>query len=557
MNILGVNCFMHDTAACLVKDGELIAFGEEERFNRNKHTTEFPYQAIAWCMKEGHLGVSEVDVVTLTFKPWLCLVRGLGQIITYCPLVISRYKNRFAHSLCQFSRKSQIKDLGIRAPVHHVGHHASHLASAFFVSPFREAALLSIDGGGDFVSTTLAFGRDNSIKILKEIRNPHSVGDIYSAITDYLGFRPYSDEGKVMGLAPYGKPRFIDQFRQMVSLKPDGSFRIDPTYFGFAAGGWVTDRFVEVLGPPRGKGESLDERHADIAASVQQITEEVVFHTLRYLAEITGVKKLCLAGGVALNSVTNGKIEDETQFDEVYIIPACGDAGTALGSALWFYHQVLKNPRLDAALTHAYYGYCTTNEELKAFLDSSKIPYETLSDPASRAAKLIANGAIVGWFQERAEIGPRALGNRSILADPRIPEMKDIMNKRVKHREPFRPFAPSILIEETGNYFEKNHATPFMLHIFQIRKEMRNVIPAVTHVDGSGRLQTVSKEANPLYWQLITEFQKLTGVPVVFNTSFNDKGEPIVNTSKDAVKCFYTTGMDYLIMGNYLLNKKT
>ena len=473
-----------------------------------------------------------------------------------------------------------------RGKIHNVEHHRAHLASTFFCSPFEEAACLTIDGFGDFVSSMSAIGRGNKLEILDEVMYPHSLGIFYTAITQFLGFPKYGDEYKVMGLASYGQPEFLPQMRQIVRLVDDGKFELDLDYFVHTSEGitmsWengeptlgavYSAKLSELLGPIREMGSELTQRHENLAASMQAMYEEAFFHRLNWLQKKTGLKKVCLAGGCALNSVANGKIFDKSNFEEIYIQSAAGDAGTGLGAALYVWHQLLGKPR-EFVMQHSYWGPQFAEGDIIRALKNG-IPdigaslesggrfgdfhvENVLDDEAlfRQTALAIADGKIIGWYQGRSEWGPRALGNRSIVVDPRRAEMKDVLNARIKRREPFRPFAPSILEEATGEYFEKSYPDPFMIKVYPVRPEKRSAIPAVTHVDGTGRLQTVSKEQNRRYWGLIDAFRKETGVPVVLNTSFNEN-EPIVNTPDEALNCFLRTKMDRLVMGNWVVERK-
>ncbi|HAF21331.1 MAG TPA: hypothetical protein DCK93_00200, partial [Blastocatellia bacterium] len=484
------------------------------------------------------------------------------------------------------ARELNVPTSKLRAQFHNIEHHRAHLASSFYVSPFERAALLSIDGFGDFISTMWAMGEGNSIKVLDQVEYPHSTGIVYTATTQFLGFPYYGDEGKIMGLAPYGRPRFMEEFRDLIRTEDRGQFRLNLDYFRHHAEGvdmtWdqgspkigriFSDQFAQTFGPARDAGAPLTEREQDIAASLQQRLEEVGFHVLNHLYEQTGLTDLGLSGGVAYNSVMNGKILLNTPFRRVYVQAAAGDSGTALGVCYEIYNRVTQPVRLRASdsrqptqtdslryvMTGAYTGPEFTNEEIQAELESSNLVYETFTDAelTKRAAQDIADGLVLGWFQGRMEFGPRALGNRSIVVDPRRAEMKDTLNERIKKREPFRPFAPSILEERTADYFEQSHPAPTMLMVYQVRPERRAEIPAVTHVDGSGRLQTVSREVNPRYYQLISDFNELTGVPVVLNTSFNEN-EPIVCTPRHAIDCFLKTRMDVLYLGNYAVRRNS
>lgn len=469
----------------------------------------------------------------------------------------------------ELARIFRLPKRNLRAQFHNVEHHLAHLASCFFVSPFERAALLSIDGFGDFISTMWAAGEGNSIEVLGQVEYPHSTGIVYTATTQFLGFPHYGDEGKVMGLAPYGEPRFIDQFREIIRSEERGQFRLNLDYFRHHAEGvemtWdqgspvigriFSDAFVKTFGRPREPGSPLTDRERDIAASLQLRLEEIAFHVLHHLHEQTGLTDLGLAGGVAYNSVMNGKILLHTPFKNVFVQPAAGDSGTALGVCYHLQNQVLKQTRAEPMLG-AYTGPGFECDRIREAVAQSGLAFECFDDQevTKRAARDIADGHVVGWFQGRMEFGPRALGNRSIVADPRRAEMKDVLNERIKKREPFRPFAPSILEERVGDYFEQTHPAPAMLMVYQIRRERRAEIPAVTHVDGSGRLQTVSRNLNQRYYQLISDFAELTGVPVVLNTSFNEN-EPIVCTPQEAIDCFLKTRMDVLYLGNYAVRR--
>ncbi|HEU4506931.1 MAG TPA: carbamoyltransferase C-terminal domain-containing protein [Pyrinomonadaceae bacterium] len=571
MNILGINAYHGDAAAAIVKDGRLIAAVEEERFNRFKHSAGFPAHAVRYCLEAAGIKPEELDHVGISRDPSAHLHKKILFAATRAGF--QQIKDRIGNAAKVRDLKEELaRVLGVskktlRARFHNIEHHRAHLASCFYVSPFDRAALLSIDGFGDFISTMWAVGEGNSIDVLGQVEFPHSTGIVYTATTQFLGFPHYGDEGKVMGLAPYGRPRFIEEFRHIIRTEENGRFRLNLDYFRHHSEGvemtWdegspvvgrvYSDEFAHVFGPPRTPGTALTDREQDIAASLQLRLEEVAFHVLNHLHEQTGATDLGLAGGVAYNSVMNGKILLNTPFKRVYIQPAAGDSGTALGVCYQIYNGVLKNQRGET-MDGAYTGPEFSNEEIRAVL---KQPFEHYSDRelTKRAAQDIANGLVVGWFQGRMEFGPRALGNRSIVGDPRLAEMKDILNDRIKKREPFRPFAPSILEERVGDYFEQTHPAPTMLMVYQIKEERRREIPAVTHVDGSGRLQTVSKGLNERYYQLISDFAELTGVPVLLNTSFNEN-EPIVCTQQEAIDCFQKTRMDVLYLGNYAVRRE-
>jgi len=576
MYILGINAYHGDAAAAIVKDGRLIAAAEEERFNRCKHSAGFPVHAIRYCLGAAGIGVEELDHVGISRDPSAHLHK---KILFAATRVASLAKSQIKDRLGNAARVRDLKDelarvfgiskKSLRARFHNVEHHRAHLASCFFVSPFERAALLSIDGFGDFISTMWAVGEGNTIDVLGQVEYPHSTGIVYTATTQFLGFPHYGDEGKVMGLAPYGQPRFIQDFRDIIRTEENGRFRLNLDYFRHHSEGvemtWDTgspvigrvysDEFARLFGPPRAEGAALTDRECDIAASLQTRLEEIGFHILRHLHERTGLTDLGLAGGVAYNSVLNGKILLNTPFKRIFVQPAAGDSGTALGVCYQIHNGILNGERGEVMLG-AYTGPQFSNQEIRVELERSGLAFDcyTNEELTKRAAQDIADGLVVGWFQGRMEFGPRALGNRSIVADPRRAEMKDILNDRIKKREPFRPFAPSILEERVGDYFEQTHPAPTMLLVYQVKESRRDEIPAVTHVDGSGRLQTVSRAVNERYYQLISDFAELTGVPVVLNTSFNEN-EPIVCTPQEAIDCFRKTKMDVLYLGNYAVRR--
>ena len=558
MHILGINCFSHDTSACLLRDGEPIAFAEEERFVRKKHTKDFPGNAINYCLTQGGIGIDRVDCVAFPFRPGLDFVRGFRHFLRYFP---KSYKRFAGQTWMDMNLKGKTvhfrREFRYRKKIYFVGHHEAHAASTFFLSPFDQAAILSIDRGGDYLSTLLAVGQGSTIENIKFIRNPHSVGELYSAITSYLGFKPNNGEGKVMGLAPYGDSTYFDDFLKIISFNGGGDFKLNLDYFPHHYGnGWFSDKFVSKFGAPREPESEMEKRFENMAAALQKMTEDVGIYLANYLHKSTKLDNLCIAGGVGLNSVMNTQILQKTPFENLFVQPACNDAGTSLGCALYVWHQILGSER-NFRMEHAFYGPGFNNSEIEKSLQQNQLGYECVDNPAETAARLIADKKIVGWFQGRMEMGPRALGGRSILADPRVPEMKDILNHKVKHREGFRPFAPSVLLEYGPEYFDNCVESPFMLKVLPVKEEKKDVIPAICHVDGTGRLQTVAKEQSPLYWELINEFKKITGVPVVLNTSFNVRGEPIVLSPQDAIKCFLSTQLDYLVIGDYLVDKSS
>jgi carbamoyltransferase len=577
MNILGINAYHGNASAAIVCDGRLIAAVEEERFNRVKYAAGFPAQAIRYCLKEAGLTLADIDHVGVPRNPYARLGTKLFYAMRMPSFARERARviSKFTGIPAALAWAFDADPARLNAKFHRVEHHQAHLASTFFVSPFERAALLSADGLGDFASTMWGSGSGSRMKIDGSIAFPHSLGLYYSAVTQYLGFPKFGDEYKVMGLAAYGQPEYLEAFRDIVRTNGDG-FRLGLDYFTHHRTGpemsWAeadktptlgrmfSDEMPRRLGPARAPEEPLEQRHLNLASSLQARLEEVYLGMLKKLAEHTGMKTVCLAGGVAFNCVANGKIFDATPFEQVFVQPAAGDAGLAIGAAFYIWHQLLGKPR-SFVMEHAYWGPGFSKEEIRQAIDSSGIAqngYSVAELPEEelmrRTAAIIADAKILGWFQGRAEWGPRALGNRSIVADPRRPEMKEILNRRIKHREIFRPFAPSILAEATGQWFEKSHPSPFMTMAYSVRPEKLDKIPAPTHVDGTGRLQTVTRDANPRYWKLIRAFEELTGVPVVLNTSFNDN-EPIVCRPEEALNCFLRTQMDALVLGDFLISR--
>jgi carbamoyltransferase len=569
--ILGLNAYHGDAAAALVIDGELVAAAEEERFNRVKHCAGFPSLAARWCLEDAGLSPDDLDHVAVSRDPRANLGRKLMRTIRHG--ASARYLKQ------RLQNAAQIRDVGsaladalgverVRASMHNVEHHQAHVASAFFVSPFEDAAILSVDGFGDFASTMLAEGHGNRFDILERIIYPHSLGIFYTAVTQWLGFPEYGDEGKVMGLAPYGTPRHLAKMRELVHL--DGPlFELGLEYFTHDEEGvdmnWdsgsptigriYSERLVDRFGPPRERGGEITELYSDVAASLQAMLEEAYLHLVQTLWERTHLPNLCLAGGVALNAVANGRILPETPFEQLYIQPAAGDSGTAVGAAYFVWNQVLGRPR-GFVMDHAYTGPAFDDDEIAASLSQAGVAAERLDDDAlfSTVAERIAAGDVVGWFQGRMEFGPRALGHRSIVADPRSESMKDVLNARIKHREPFRPFAPSILAERTGDWYEQDYPSPFMVLVYKTAADKRDKLAAVNHVDDTGRVQSVDASVEPRYHRLIGEFEKLTGVPILLNTSFNEN-EPIVMTPSEAIDTFLKTKMDVLALGNYLVRR--
>jgi carbamoyltransferase len=582
MNILGINAYHGNASAALVCDGKLVAAVEEERFNRVKYAAGFPAAAIRYCLKQAGITLAEIDHVAVPRNPFARLATKLFYALRMPSFARERARviAKFTGIPAALAWAFDADPATITATFHRIEHHQAHLASSYFVSPFDHAALLSADGLGDFASSMWGTGRGNRMEIAGAIAFPHSLGLYYSAVTQYLGFLKFGDEYKVMGLAAYGQPENLEAFRDIVRFNPNGGsfgFKLGLDYFTHHKTGpemsWAESDQTPVLGkmfsdhlpkrlggPPRRPEEPLEQRHRNLAAALQARLEEVYLGMLKKLAAKTGVKAVCLAGGVAFNCVANGKIFAQTPFEHVYVHPAAGDAGLAVGAAYHVWHQILAKPR-TFVMEHAYWGPGYSAEEIRTALDASDVSrggYILNDLPEAellrQTAAIIAEGKILGWYQGRAEWGPRALGNRSIVADPRRREMKEILNRRIKHREIFRPFAPSILVEKTGEWFEQSHPSPFMTLAYAVKPDKRDKIPAPTHVDGTGRLQTVSKQANPRYHALISEFARQTGVPVVLNTSFNDN-EPIVCRPEEALDCFLRTKMDALVLGNILINR--
>ncbi len=574
MIILGLNAYHGDSSACIYKDGELIAATEEERIRRQKHWAGLPTEAIKFCLNEAGITLRDVDYITVSRDPKAKMGEKIKHVLQNA-LTLKSLKQRAKNSLKIKDLKSEIADrLGFdmrffKAKVVNVEHHRSHMASAFLVSPFDDCAILSVDGFGDFTSTMRGVGSGNKIKVLDSVSYPHSLGVFYTAFTQLLGFPHYGDEYKVMGLAPYGHPTLLEEVRRVVILKPDGLFELNPRYFRHFKEGvelaWqggnphigtlYSDYMMSIFGEPRDKDAPLTQFHKDLATSVQRVCEEVVFYMLNALHDKTKLDSVCITGGVAQNSVCNGKITSNTPFKNVFVPPAGHDAGTSIGSALYLQHQTLNMPR--APFKHqAYTGAQFNSDYIKACLLGKNIEFEELEEEKllNLVTDCLIDGGVVGWFQGRAEFGPRALGNRSILVDPRRADAKRILNTKIKRRESFRPFAPSILEEYVSEYFDIDDRVPFMEKVFPIKTEKQALIPAVTHVDGTGRLQSVSHADNPLYYNLIHNFFKKTQVPILVNTSFNEN-EPIVNTPENALDCYLRTQMDVLVMGNFVVKR--
>jgi carbamoyltransferase len=587
MNILGISAFYHDSAACLVRDGEITSAAQEERFTRKKHDSSFPINAINFCLEYSNLKIADIDLIAYYDKPFITFERILETYLAYAPSGIKSFIKALPLWIKKKLWMKEVirKELGYDGKVIFTEHHESHAASAFFPSPFRDAAFVTMDGVGEWTTASYGMGTGNKIELFSEIKFPHSLGLLYSAFTYFTGFRVNSGEYKVMGLAPYGEPKYKDVIlNKLIDLKDDGSFKMNMEYFDYCAGLTMTNgKFNELFdGPPRKPESKLTQREMDIARSVQDVTEEAVLRIGRYIKKETGQRHLCMAGGVALNCVANGKLLREGVFDNIWIQPAAGDAGAALGTALFAWYQYLENERTADDTNDfqmgSYLGPAFSNDYIEHYLRNNDIPYKKLaeSEIPEKIADLLASEKVIGWFQGRMEFGPRALGARSIIGDARSSKMQETMNLKIKFRESFRPFAPSVVMERVSDYFEIDRESPYMLLVApvkgDIRREMteeeqrlfgleklhvpRSIIPAITHVDYSARIQTVDGRYNRRYYEMIKKFDEKYDCPVIINTSFNVRGEPIVCTPEDAYLCFMRTNMDYLIMENYLLDKK-
>ena len=587
MNILGISAFYHDSAACLVQDGKIIAAAQEERFTRKKHDSSLPTNAIHFCLENSGIAGSDLDFVSFYDKPLIKFERILETYLAYAPFGIRSFITAIPLWIKEklWIKEHISKELGFNGKIIFTEHHESHAASAFFPSPFQEAAFLTIDGVGEWATASYGVGKNNEAHILAEIRFPHSLGLLYSAFTYYTGFKVNSGEYKIMGLAPYGEPAYKELIlSELMDLKEDGSFRLNMKYFNYCAGLTMTNKKFDKLfgGPPRKPESRLTQRDMDLARSVQEVTEEVMLRMIRHIHKETGCKNLCLAGGVALNCVANGRILREGPFENIWIQPSAGDAGGALGAALFVWYQYLENSRVPDGKKDfqqgSYLGPSFTNDYIADYLRSNNIPHTELTNEEipEKIADLIADQMVIGWFQGRMEFGPRALGSRSIIGDARSATMQETMNLKIKFRESFRPFAPSVIQEKASDLFDIKGESPYMLLVAQVKKDIRkevsdeqqkcfgldklhvvrSAIPAVTHVDYSARIQTVSKDDNPLFYRVIEKFGEKYGCPAIINTSFNVRGEPIVCTPEDAYLCFMRTNMDYLIIGNFLLDKK-
>ena len=587
MNILGISCFYHDSAACLLRDGEIIGAVQEERFSRKKHDFNFPINSINWCLKEAGIRAGDLDSIVFYDKPFIKFERILETALTYAPSGIRQFVQAMPLWLKQKLWIPELikKELSYEGKILFAEHHESHAASAFYPSPFKEAAFFTMDGVGEWDTASFGIGRDNDIEILYTLKFPHSLGLLYSTFTYYTGFKVNSGEYKLMGLAPYGEPKYADLIlKELIDIKEDGSFKLNMKYFGYCNGMKMTNcRFEKLFGGRARKPETrISQKEMDIAASIQQVTEEIVLRMSRHVHKITGQDKLCLAGGVALNCVGNGRILRESPFKEIWVQPASGDAGGALGAALLAWYKYLGNKRIADGKSDmqkaSLLGPSYHDDYIEDFLTNEGTPYKKLSysQIPQIISDLIIQGKVIGWFQGRLEFGPRALGARSIIGDARNPEMQSRMNLKIKYRESFRPFAPTVLKEKAGDWFVLERESPYMLLVAPVKEAKRikfgnpesklsgfdklrvkrSEIPAVTHVDYSARIQTIKREDNPLYYDMINNFYQKTGCPVIINTSFNVRGEPLVCSPQDAFRCFMRTEMDYLIMGCFLLDKK-
>lgn len=561
MNILGLSCYYHDSAACLVKDGVPVAAVQEERFNREKNSSAFPIQSINYCVQESGLSFEDIDCIAFFERPHLKFSRVIVDHLSSFPFSFGNFLSSMPHWLQDRLILPLVlkRELSYQGDVYFLDHHLSHAASSFLVSPFEDAAFMTADGVGEWATMTWGHGNNCDLNVMGEICYPDSLGLIYTAFTAYLGFRANSGEGKTMGLASYGEPTYIDKFREMIDVKEDGSFHVDRRYFPFNKGKRMYSRnFLEIFGPERKPESEFEQRHFDIAASLQLFVEETLILIAKHVHKEVGSDNLCLAGGLFLNCVANQRIIEETPFKNIFIQPAAGDSGGALGAACYANNVLLNQPR-TYTMKNAYLGPQFSNKDIQRAVGQHLLPSKFIEDDVAlvrEIASALYDGKIVGWFQGQMEFGPRSLGCRSILANPCLPETKDILNDRVKHRESFRPFAPIILKEKVSEYFEEVTDSPFMLFAPRVKEEKKKVIPSVTHVDGTARVQTLEREQNCLLYMLIEEFEKLSGVPVVVNTSLNLRGEPVACTPDDAISVFKRCDMDLLVLGNRVISKE-
>ena len=562
MNILGVSCFYHNSAACLLRNGEIAAAAEEERFNRIKNYSGLPINAINYCLQTSGINIYDVDYVGFYEKPFLKFSRAIIAHLQSYPFSLNNFLNTMPHWLEDRLIMPLVfkRELGFEKQTLFIKHHLSHAASAFLVSGFEDAVVLTADGVGEWTTVSYGTAKGNKINILKETRFPHSLGLLYTAVTTYLGFEALEGEGKVMGLAAYGKPRHMDKFQEIVRLNPDGSFRLNQRFFSFfnEGGRMYNKKFISLFGAERAPEDKIEERHCDIAASLQKVVEDTIIAMVNLIHDNIKIDRLCLAGGLFLNCVLNHKILEQTPFKKIFIQPAAGDNGGALGVAAYIYHTIFNHSR-NYVMNNAFLGPEFSLSQIKRVLINQNINFKELEslELCKYIARKIADNKVIGWFQGRMEFGPRALGNRSILANPCNPGMKDILNLRVKKREAFRPYAPAVLEEKAEEYFTLKDVSPFMLLAAMVREDKRKAVPAVTHVDGTSRGQTVSRSCNPRFWLLIKEFENITGIPLVINTSFNLKGEPVVCSPEDALSCFRNTELDVLVLENFVVERQS
>ena len=565
MYVLGISCFYHDAAACLVKDGIVVAAAEEERFSRVKHDTGFPINAINYCLGSDGITSQDIDYIGFYEKPMIKFERLMSQHMQMFPRSLKVFVESTPSWLTEKLKAKSIieKKLGFKKDILFIEHHMSHAASSFLCSPFKSAAIITVDGVGEWANTTFGKGEGKEVTILKEIQFPNSIGLLYSTFTAYLGFKVNDHEYKVMGLSAFGEPKYYDQIMKIIDMKEDGSYGMDMSYFDYHYKGRMpSNKFIKEFGPPRKRNDNVTKKHEDLAASLQKVLEDILMRMLNQLHAETKEKNLCMAGGVALNSVANGKIMKRTPFKNIFIQPAAGDSGGSMGVALYVYNTILGNERkyvFDSASLGPQYN----TEEVKNFLDTNNINYsefKSAGDLVKKTIDIILQNKVIGWFQGRMEWGPRALGNRSILANPLNSKMRDILNEKVKHREMFRPFAPVVPVESANNFFECDDPVPsptdYMLMVYPVKKKYHKIIPSVTHVDGTGRVQTIRKSQNLLYYMLLKEMGKRTKIPILINTSFNVRGEPIVCTPQDAYRCMMGTGIDYLVMNKFLIKRE-
>jgi carbamoyltransferase len=564
MYILGISCFYHDSSATLISDGKVLAAAQEERFNRIKASSDFPIQAINFCLKQAQITVQDLDHIVFYEKPYLKFERVIKDHLKSYPFSISNFLKLIPHWLQdRLSLQMKIEEeLSFEGKVLYAPHHYSHASSAFFCSPFEEAAIITADAVGEFDTTTIGVGKNNKIKLIKKLTYPHSLGLLYTSISTYLGFKANTGEGKVMGLAALGQPKYLDLFKKIVHVKNDGSFQLNEKYFSFNSGSKMFNKNLEkLLGPARAMGntheKNIEQRYLDIASTLQITIEEIIIKIAKQAHKETGLKKLCLAGGVFLNCVANTRILKETPFKEIFIQPAAGDAGGSLGAALYAYYHFLNKPRSSFVMEDAFLGPSFSDKEILQVLRKNNLKYQKLSDKklVEFVAKKVRENKIVGWFQGKMEFGPRALGHRTILANACNKNMKDLLNQKIKHREWFRPYGIIIPENEVANYFQENIKNPFMLMIGNVKKNKAKLIPSAIHYDNTSRLQTVTKKTHGLLYDILEEFKKITKIPILINTSFNDNNEPIVCTPQHAYDCFNKTEMDFLVIGNYLIKK--